>query len=164
MRHPSPAKILLFALLLALGIALLPRQPSAAKPIKFWISNFDGQRFDSRKHKGAIVLSFFFVNCPPCIEEIPALYKLITTEFPQAGLLYVDPLEDDNQETITGFAKKLGVPLKYFYHDSLGRLGKKFYKGDMYFPTIIGLKNGKVLFRINELNKETTEEIRKALK
>ena len=47
----------------------------AQTPPKFWIRSLEGKRFDSRKEKSPLVISFFFVNCVPCIKEIPDLYK-----------------------------------------------------------------------------------------
>ena len=37
----------------------------ARKVPNFWIRNLEGDRFDTLKHKGPYVLSFFFVNCDP---------------------------------------------------------------------------------------------------
>ena len=156
----------LFVAVLVLGFLLFGFVPSGAvaqgKAPKFWISNLEGERFDSRKHKGPMIISFFFVNCAPCIEEIPALYKMAGKLSPETALLFIDPVEEDTSEMIKAFAKRLNVPLSFFYHDSLGRIGKKYYKGkaNMAFPTIFGVKDGKVVFRINQLNEEAKKKIR----
>ena len=56
----------------------------------FWIRNLEGKRFDSRQQDQPYVLSFFFVGCVPCIKEIPALYKLMKSEFPETPLLFIE--------------------------------------------------------------------------
>ena len=61
-----------------------PQPAFAQKAPRFFLSNFEGKRFDSRKHKGPYVVSFFFVNCPPCIKEMPELQHLMETELPNA--------------------------------------------------------------------------------
>lgn len=141
-----------------------PGEVQAQKAPKFWITNFERKRFDSRKHEGSIVLSFFFVDCVPCIKEIPQLHKMITTEYPDAALLFVDPIGEDSPEYIKEFAERLGVPIPLFYHDPLGRLAKKFFKGRFVFPTIVGMRAGSILFRVNDLGPESLAKIEGALR
>ncbi|MDH5751906.1 MAG: TlpA family protein disulfide reductase [Deltaproteobacteria bacterium] len=157
------------ALWLAVLVGLLLAGPAGAyaeqpRAPKFWISNMEGQRFDSREFEGKTIISFFYVNCAPCIEEIPELHKLVSKQYPKAALLFIDPVEDDTPQAITEFAKRLNVPLKYFYHDSIGKIGKKFYNGNMYFPTIFGISEGKVMFKITKLDEESKEKIHEVLK
>ena len=57
---------------------------------KFWIRSLEGKRFNSNKEKSPYVLSFFFVNCVPCIKEIPELYKFMSTNYPNLPLLFID--------------------------------------------------------------------------
>ena len=65
------AAILLAAGLLSVTTAI---EPVSAQPAnRFFISNLEGDRFDGRKFSGPIVISFFFVGCPPCVREIPQL-------------------------------------------------------------------------------------------
>lgn len=137
---------------------------SARKAPHFWRSNLEGERFNTRKNKKPYIISFFFVNCVPCQKEIPELHKLMTTEFPNVTLLFIDPLKEDTPEAIKELAKKLDVPLKYFYHDAFGSVGKKFFKGKMKFPTIFGVKNQRIIFRYPGLPPEAIDGIREALK
>ena len=69
----------------------------AKKSPNFWIRNLEGDRFDTRRHKGTYVISFFFVNCVPCIKEIPELHSLVTKEFPNTKLLFIDPVDEDTE-------------------------------------------------------------------
>lgn len=129
----------------------------------FWLRNLEGKRFDSRKQEQPYVLSFFFVNCVPCIKEIPQLYQMMKAEFPDTPLLFIDPLKEDSKKEIKRFAKRLKVPLSYFYMDRFSSVSKKFFDGKMTFPTIIGVRDGNYLFRHNGLNEQILDEIRRLL-
>ena len=143
---------------------LLPVESVIAKPPpKFWIKNLEGKRFNSKKQKSAFVVSFFFVNCVPCIKEIPLLYKFISTEFPEVPLLFIDPIKQDSKKNIKNFAKKLNVPLSYFYKDSFGSISKKFFKKKMAFPTIVGIEGKRYIFRFNGIDEEIIAEIKSLL-
>jgi thiol-disulfide isomerase/thioredoxin len=125
---------------------------------KFFISNLEGKRIKS-KQENRILISFFFVDCLPCRKEIPQLYKLVTEEKLNTVLLYIDPLSSDSANLIKDFANDLDVPIKYFYHDSLGRLTKKFFKGQSKFPTIVGIKNRQIIFTVNDLSETSVAKI-----
>ena len=132
-------------------------------PSKFWIRSLEGKRFDSRKEKSPYVLSFFFVNCIPCIKEIPELYKFMNTNYPNVPLLFIDPIKEDSKKDIQRFSEKLKVPSSYFYKDSFGTISKKFFKGTMSFPTIVGIEGNKYIFRYNGIDDETIDEIKSLL-
>jgi len=137
---------------------------AAEKFPKFFISSLKGKRFNSRKQKTPYIVSFFFTGCEPCIKEIPELHKLMVTEFPQVPLLFMDPLPDESDQEIKEFAEALNVPLDFFYHDKQGRIGKKFFKGQMEFPTIVGIQQRLILFRIPVLDEAAIQKIRNLLK
>ena len=132
-------------------------------PSKFWIRSLEGKRFDSRKEKSPYVLSFFFVNCVPCIKEIPELYKFMNTNYPNVSLLFIDPIKEDSKKDIQRFSEKLKVPLSYFYKDSFGSISKKFFKGKMSFPTIVGIRGNEYLFRFKEIDQTQLDEIKSLL-
>ena len=67
---------------------------------KFWIRNIEGERFDSRKQTQPYVMSFFYVNCLPCIKEIPQLYEYMSSNHPDITLLFIDPIKDDSKKDI----------------------------------------------------------------
>ena len=148
-------------LLMVLAIALSAPAPAAGRGFKFWISNLEGKRFDSRKKKGPIIISFFFVDCVPCKVEVPQLYQLMSGKYPEAYLLYVDPLAEDSSGYIKEFADSSEVPYSFFYHDPLGTMTKKFFKGSQFvFPTIVGLnKKRKEVFRLHDLHAESLAKI-----
>ena len=143
---------------------LLPVESVIAKPPpKFWLKNLEGKRFNSKKQKSAYVVSFFFVNCVPCIKEIPLLYKFMSTDYPDVPLLFIDPIKQDSKKNIKNFAKKLNVPLSYFYKDSFGSISKKFFKKKMAFPTIVGIEGKRYIFRYNGIDEETIAEMKSLL-
>ena len=132
-------------------------------PSKFWIRSLEGKRFDSRKEKSPYVLSFFFVNCLPCIKEIPELYKFMNTNYPNVPLLFIDPIKEDSKKDIQKFSEKLKVPKSFFYKDSFGSISKKFFKGTMSFPTIVGIRGNEYLFRFKEIDQTQLDEIKSLL-
>ena len=132
----------------------------AQTPPKFWIRSLEGKRFDSRKEKSPFIISFFFVHCPPCIKEIPLLHKFMSTNYPNVPLLFIDPIKEDSKKDIQRFSEKLKVPMSYFYKDSLGTISKKFFKGTMSFPTIVGIRGNEYLFRFNGIDETILDEIK----
>jgi len=136
----------------------------AKKAPDFFVSNIEGKSFVSSKQQEIFIVSFFFVGCKPCIKEIPELYRLINSEFPDIPLLFIDPLKEDTRKQIARFAEYLGVPKKYFYRDPLGKIIKKFTKGKIVFPSIYGIKQQKILFCYHELNQKSIKQIRKIIK
>ena len=127
---------------------------------KFWIRSLEGKRFDSRKENSPYVISFFFVNCPPCIKEIPLLHRFMSTNFPHVPLLFIDPIKEDSKKDIKRFSEKLEVPLSHFYKDSFGAISKKFFKGKMSFPTIVGIKGKEYLFRFKVIGQTQLDKIK----
>ena len=121
------------------------------------------KQFNSKKQKSAYVISFFFVNCVPCIKEIPVLYKFLSTNYPDVPLLFIDPIKKDSKNDIKTFSKKLNVPLSYFYKDSFGSISKKFFKSKMAFPTIVGIEGKRYIFRYKGIDEETISEIKTLL-
>ena len=133
----------------------------AEQPPEFWIKNIEGKRFRSSKQNSPYVISFFFVNCLPCRKEIPMLHQFMSTNYPSIPVLFIDPIKSDSKKDIKKFANKtVKVPLSLFYKDSFGSISKKFFKkGKMYFPTIVGIKGKKYLFRYSKIDKKILNEI-----
>ena len=150
-----------YTIILLLILILYPIESTFGQtPPKFWIRSLEGKRFDSRKENSPYVISFFFVNCVPCIKEIPELYKFMKINFPNVPLLFIDPIKEDSKKDIQRFSEKLKVPSSYFYKDSFGTISKKFFKGTMSFPTIVGIKGNKYLFRFNGIDETILDKIK----
>lgn len=162
MRLIKPIKYILILIVLSI-LVLLPILSQADTVRNFWLSNLNGERFNSKKWNQPFVVSFFFVGCVPCVKEIPVLYQILQKEYPKTKLLFIDPLKEDSKQEIIEFSENLGVPKKYFYHDSLGIIGKRFFKGKMRFPTIIGVNKNKILFRVEDMSDNSMKIIRNNL-
>ena len=84
----------------------------------------------------------------------------MNSNFPKIPLLFIDPIKEDSKKDMQRFSEKLKVPLSYFYKDSLGTISKKFFKGKMSFPTIVGIKGKEYLFRLNGIDQRQLEKIK----
>ena len=155
----------LISYLLLILLFLIPIDSIYAEPPpEFWIKNIEGKRFRSSKQNSPYVISFFFVNCPPCKKEIPMLHQFMSTNYPSIPVLFMDPIKSDSKKDIKKFAKTWKVPLSLFYKDSFGSISKKFFnKGEMYFPTIVGIKGNKYLFRYSKIDKKILNEMKSLL-
>ena len=87
----------------------------------------------------------------------------MSINYPDVPLLFIDPIKKDSKKDIKKFSKKLNVPLSYFYKDSFGSISKKFFKGKMAFPTIVGIEGKKYIFRYKGIDEETMAEIKTLL-
>ena len=87
----------------------------------------------------------------------------MSTNYPDVPLLFIDPIKEDSKNDIKKFSKKLKVPLSYFYKDSFGSISKKFFKGKMVFPTIVGIEGKRFIFRYNGIDDMTIAEIKTLL-
>ncbi len=146
-------------ILVGIALTLTPSPSAAEKAPRFWISNLENKRFISKRHKGGIIISFFFVDCIPCKKEVPRLYKLVTDEKPDVKLMFIDSEKNDTKARIREFATRKQVPLSYFYHDSMGRLAKKFFGKKMKYPAIVGIKNGEIQFKLFKLGQAEEKKI-----
>ena len=155
----------LISYLLLILLFLIPIDSIYAEPPpEFWIKNIEGKRFRSSKQNSPYVISFFFVNCLPCIKEIPMLHQFMSTNYPSIPVLFIDPIKSDSKKDIKKFSKTLKVPLSLFYKDSFGSISKKFFnKGEMYFPTIVGIKGNKYLFRYSKIDNKILNEMESLL-
>ena len=155
----------LISYLLLILLFLIPIDSIYAEnPPEFWIKSMEGKRFRSSKQNSPYVISFFFVNCAPCEKEIPMLHQFMSTNYPGIPVLFMDPIKSDSKKDIKKFSKTLKVPLSNFYKDSFGSISKKFFKkGKMYFPTIVGIKGKKYLFRYSKIDKKILNEMESLL-
>lgn len=162
MKQPFSALAALLVLFVSNAFGSLPLSAQEPAP-DFWISNIEHVQFKSKRQVDPIVISFFFVDCLPCRKEIPELYRLIKENHPKVHLLFMDPLGEDTVQRIANLADSLGVPKKYFYHDALGTIARKF-NINRTFPTIVGMKQQQIRFRVHDLSKKSLDLINKELK
>ena len=139
------------------GAIGLQAAESLPAPPSFWLSNLERERFDSRTQTKPYLVSFFFVGCVPCLEEIPTLYRLREQHFPNTPLLFISPLREDTPERIGCFADQLQVPRYFFYADRFGQVARKFFPGQqqLRFPTLFLLDSRQVRLRSYVLDEVT---------
>ena len=180
MKH-LPIIISLFILLST--SAVLQAQEKTQIP-SFRIRNLSGDRFDSRKHLGqTIVLSFFFTHCPPCIKEMPELYKFMRREGRLKQLLFVDAYvkalkitdAPDTERQIRKFIERLQIPPNNVYFDQIGTLLKKMSNYGAFplakrigtlvvYPTIIVIDgSGKLVLALEGTGPGFLDKVKKVL-
>jgi thiol-disulfide isomerase/thioredoxin len=157
-------RILLSALLLGVLLATSGVGWAQDKPsVRFRIRSLSGALFDSRQAAEPLVLSFFFTRCPPCLEEMPALWRRMQAQGREAQLLFVNPYvpelgiqdQPDTERRIREFVRKLGLPEERVFFDELGTLAKRLARAEafpqaqrlgtlMLFPSIVVLKQGQI--------------------
>ena len=177
-----PITIFLLIFLLSLNeVSLAQDQPQIPN---FRIRNLSGELFDSRKHQGKpLVLSFFFIRCPPCRKEMPALYKFMSQEGLLEELLFVDSFvkalkiedEPDTERKIRNFIDSINIPPERVYFDEIGTLLKKMSQSGAFpkakrigtlvvYPTIIVINgSGKLVLSLEGTGPGFLEKIRKVL-
>src|ERR1051325_461501 len=76
----------------------------------FSVTALDGRQFDLSSLRGKIVvLNFWSISCPPCLDEIPKLNKLVE-EFGGKDVVFIAPTWD-GVDALRPFLKEL--PFKY---------------------------------------------------
>jgi len=100
-----------------------------------------GKKFNSKDMQGkVVVLNFWFIDCLPCIAELPALNMLVR-DFKNKNVEFLAFTHDTKKRLDTAFFKKYKFDFNIFPGDST--VIKQF--GEMGYPnTYIIDKNGKV--------------------
>ncbi len=145
---------------IASAVSLQATEPMPPAP-SFWLSNLERDRFDSRTQAEPYLVSFFFVGCVPCLEEIPTLYRLREQHFPNTPLLFISPLREDTPERIGRFADQLQVPRSFFYADRFGQVARKFFPDQqkLRFPALFLLDSQRVRLRSYMLDEVTQKRL-----
>lgn len=125
------------------------------------ITDINGNKFDLRKIEGKIyVINFWFINCPPCKQEIPELNELVKQYQDNKDIVFLAIALDDKY-SLKQFLKT--SPFNYNVVDD-GRYYATKY-GVTAYPThvIIG-KDGLVKFSTVGLAPNTIHWIEKTIK
>jgi len=93
----------------------------------------------------------------------PRTLQIHEYKFSNVPLLFIDPIKEDSKKDIQKFSEKLKVPKSFFYKDSFGSISKKFFKGKMSFPTIVGIRGNEYLFRFKGIDQTQLDEIKSLL-
>jgi peroxiredoxin len=128
-------------------MALKPHAPADAKPARpFALPDLNGTQKTLASYKGKLVLLHFWATwCPPCIEELPSLYRLqASMKDPRFELLTVSV--DDSAKIVSDFFKKHRVPPLPILMDKGRKVAKSY--GTTKFPeTYLISPEGKLLYR-----------------
>ena len=126
-------------------LALRPEAQAVQAPA-FELPGLDGKKRSLASLKGKVVLLHFWATwCPPCLEELPSLYRLQSAiKDPAFELVTVSV--DDSAKIVSDFFKKHRVPPLPVLVDPSKKSAKAY--GTTKFPEsyLIG-KDGKVLYR-----------------
>ena len=175
---------IIISLLILLSTSVVLQAQEKTQIPSFRIRNLSGERFDSRKNLGqTIVLSFFFTHCPPCIKEMPELYKFMRREGRLKQLLFVDAYvkalkitdEPDTERQIRKFIERLNIPPNNVYFDQIGTLLKKMSNNGAFplakrigtlviYPTIIVIDgSGKLVLALEGTGPGFLDKLKKVL-
>lgn len=125
------------------------------------IMDMNGNKFDLKNNKDKIyVLNFWFINCPPCKQEIPELNELVRQYKDNKDVVFLAIALDDKTQ-LKEFLKTM--PFTYNVVDDGGYLAQKH--GVTAYPThvVIG-KDGLIKFSTLGLASNTVYWVEKTIK
>ncbi|WP_162843293.1 TlpA family protein disulfide reductase [Ichthyenterobacterium magnum] len=131
---------------------LLSLVGQSLKPFK--VTDLYGNTYDSNKLKGkTIVMNFWFVACPPCIQEIPELNKL--AESYNSNVVFI-AFAKDTEVLLGKFLSK--TRFEYNIIPNAGNISKLY---NIYaYPTHIVIdKHGQISYTSVGLNKNSLEQL-----
>jgi thiol-disulfide isomerase/thioredoxin len=124
--------------------------------------DINGVKFSLKDLKAAgkvVVLNFWFVNCPPCRQEIPQLNELVSFYKDKPDVVFIAVALDDKY-AIEEFTK--GQPFNYHIIDNARYIALKY--GITLYPTHAVLnKEGKVIFHTSGLALNTVDWVKKSI-
>jgi peroxiredoxin len=126
----------------------------------FTAKDMDGKKYKLKDLKGKIlVINFWFVKCPPCVQEMPDLNKIVDTFKDSSNVIFLSIALDDSW-SIKQFLKTR--PFKYAIVSDGKYLANSFnIRG---YPThVIVDQNQKVYFHTSGLAMNTTYWIEKSI-
>ncbi|WP_345950305.1 TlpA disulfide reductase family protein [Mucilaginibacter sp. PAMB04274] len=122
--------------------------------------DINGEKFDTKKLAGkVIVLNFWFINCPPCRQEIPDLNKLVDDYKDNKDVVFIAVALDEAYQ-IEEFIKQ--QPFNYHIIENGRFLANRF--GLHLYPTnVIVDKDGKIVFSSVSFNFANPRWMKKAI-
>lgn len=127
----------------------------------FHFTTINGQSYTNANTKGKIILfKYWFINCLPCIQEMPALNQLVEKYKDRNDILFIS-LAIDGKKALKDFLSKT----KFDYETVSGQ---KSYMTDKLnvstYPTHFLIDKGGKLVRALYNDKEVAEAIEKEIK
>jgi thiol-disulfide isomerase/thioredoxin len=126
----------------------------------FKSSDIRGNKINTKNLAGKIiVLNFWFINCPPCIMEMPELNKIAETYQSDSSIVFIAIALDEKAE-LQEFMKRA-----YFRYNviSNGRYIADQYSIKSYPTNVIVDPEGKVYFHTTGLAVNTAYWLRKSI-
>ena len=125
------------------------------------LTDINGNKYDIKDTKGKIVvLNFWFINCPPCKQEIPELNKLQAKFKDSTNVLFLGIALDDKYD-LKEFLKT--TPFSYNIVDS-GRFYAERHKITAYPTHVVIGKDGLVKFHTLGFAQNTIYWLEKTVK
>ena len=123
-------------------------------------SDMAGNKYNLKEMTGkVVVLNFWFINCPPCRQEIPHLNEVVESYKNNKDVVFIAMALDEKYD-LEAFLKT--SPYQYNIIDKAGYIAQKY--GVNLFPTHVVLdKQGKVLFHTSGFGSGTIPWIRKSI-
>lgn len=121
---------------------------------EFSIKTLDGNFIKSIEQNGKIlVVNFWFIGCLPCMEEIPALNKIVEKFGSNSEVVFLG-IATDSEESLKAFLTKRQFDFRIATAQKTDILEK--YKPNRFgFPiTIIIDQKGKIVFGLNALGSD----------
>lgn len=144
----------------------LPKPPESkyfktgSKFSSFKTTDIDGNKINTKNLAGKIiVLNFWFINCPPCVREIPELHKLSQTYREDSSVVFI-AVALDLASDIREFLKT--HPFGYRIVDN-GRYISNQYSINSYPTNVVVSPEGKVYFHASGFGMGTVHWISKSI-
>lgn len=128
------------------------KQADRGKPVTFSGPTVDGATFDSKAHRGdVLVVNFWYAGCPPCRAEAADLQKL-ATKYDAKGVQFIGVNTRDSAGQAQAFDTKFGVSYPSIL-DADGGAVQLAFSGSMIpnaTPTTFVIdRNGRIAARID---------------
>lgn len=126
----------------------------------FSTSDITGKKLNLKAAKGKIiVLNFWFINCAPCRDEIPALNRLVQDYASNPDVIFV-ALAPDSKYELTKFLE--AMPFNYQVVNDARYIIERY--GIRSFPTHVVIDpSGKVYFHTTGLASNTVHWLKKSI-
>ncbi len=130
---------------------------------KLGADDFDGKPVDITSYEGKVLLiDFWATNCPPCIEEFPAL-KQLYADYHDKGLEIVGISLDEQRETVDQFQEAWKLPWRMTMSSADGGATRARYRART-IPTMYLVDQKGKIVRVDVRGKNLRRSVETLLK